>query len=701
MLREDLALADMPAQKRLLIRAALARTLHLQGRFEEAEVEHLKLLENRALHPSDKTVLAEIFHNAAETSRVLDRWEDTAARGRQALTLRQQAGSEGSIADSEIQVGIAALELKQFEEALKLIKSAYDKRRKLLGPTAPRTVNAKSWLARLKVAQGDHAGAVNLFEEVYRDRRAGGDSALASEAATDLASALETAKSFARAEKLRREAIELADASDSKVIARLRADLGHNLVLQENWAAAEVEVVQARLALEADPPEPDFDLRFLLNDLAYIYQNTGRDALTISLFARILKAEEGTLGTPPADIAETLKAMANSHFRLGRPADALPLFVRARQFYARAGATDSVARTERQISEMHLQLKQFEEADAAADRALKAVAGDSDSLDRARALLSKGSVAAAQRRSRDWAKYFGEALKIAKAKLGWKDLETQGIAGDLVTALKNIRDWDSAEDVAREWADSLAGGGNRDAYVRALSRLGHILVDQQRFEEAESVFDKIRHSTEDQDNSALKVHRANAFAGLATVYQATGRLGQAEVMHKNAVQAWKAFQPSEGRNRNLAAVTRHLGNFLMLRDRHKEAEPILRESRMLFKAVDEADDANIGWAATALAGALAANGSATESEQLYQEALTRLRKGEIEAWLLEPLEGLGKLALTQLKKPGTAHVNLREAARIALAEVGRPSSDAVYEGLRRRQSIFTLQVQSAWQLSRR
>lgn len=700
-LRKDLSLAGISVQNRLLIRAALARTLHLQERFEEAEAEHAKVLEEHRSLSGDKILLAQIFFNAAETSRALDRWEDTAARGRVALTLRQQAGSEGAIADSEMQLGIAAVELKRFEESRLMLQGAYDKRRKLLGPTAIWTVNAKSWLGRLMVAQGDHAASVSVFEQVYRERRAGSDQTLAREAATDLASALESTNSLTRAERVRREAITLAEASDGRLIAWLRADLGHNLVLQENWVAAEVEVNEARRGLEAGTPEPDFDLRSVLNDLSYIYQNTGRDSQAVPLLARILTAEEKALGQAHTDVAATLSTTAASYNRLGRPADALPLLIRARQIQSGSGDNKAVERIDRRLSATYLELKQFPEADAAADRALAALAQEGDTLDRAHGLILKGAVASELRRSRDWAKYFSEALRIKKLKLGWKNPETQSIAADLVSAFANIQQWDRAEDVAREWADSLAGHAAQDGYAAALSRLAHILVDQERWSEAESVLGKVSNLTAGRDGAALKTHGADAFAGLATVYQATGRLDRAELMHNNALQAWRTFPPSPGRNRNIAAVARHLGNFLMQRGRHKEAEPLLRESRTLFKAVNDADDANIAWAATALAGALAANGVVTESEQLYREALVRFRKGEIEAWLLEPLEGLGKLALTQQNDPSTAHVNLREAARIALAEVGRSSGDANYERLRRRQSIFALQVQSAWQLSKR
>lgn len=700
-LRNQLSSAGVPAAERALLRAALARALHLQGKFDDADKQHDQVPLTELQGPENRALLAQILFNAAETNRQLERWDETAALARQALAIREQLKAKGPIADSQLQLGIAHLELKQHAVARRLIESALSSRLMTLGPTAVRTVNAEAWLARLAAAQGEGPAAVQILQRVYLRRQAAGDPAVTSEAASELAAALESIGKLADAEPLRREAIALVDRSDNQLVSWLRGDLAHNLALQEKWSEAERELRNALAVLEVGTGSSDFDLRVLLSDLANVYHHSGRSALALPLLKRVLVAEEAELGPAHPDVADTLSVMAAAHIRIGQAANALSLLARARDINMARGQKSALSLTERMLSSVYLGLRRMDEADAAADRALAVSSSDASTLDHAHNLDMKSAIAAARHRSREWAGYARASLQIRKVRLGWGHRETQSVASDLISALRNVAELDKAEDVAREWSNALAGSSDTRAQLVALSTLAHTLVQQERWVEAASVLGQVLNRASGKKTDGLSSYAADAWAGLAQIESVAGRFDRAEPMYRRALADWRKIPASPNRNRNVAAISRHLGATLVKMGRKREAEPFLREARALFRQIDGSEDFNAAWAATALAETLAEGETTSQSRRLYGEALARFRKGEMESWLLEPLEGLGRLELTKFfGNPSAAQRHLSEAAKVAIADVSRVSGEAAHERLKRRQSIFVLLVQSSWQLSK-
>lgn len=683
--------------ERMLATAALARAVHLQGRFKEADGLHDDALA-AAGASADPKLLSHMLFNAAESKRQLELWQNAADLSRRSLKLRLELRDAELIAASEIQLGITTMELGHFDAARTLIQSSYERRSKRLGPSAGPTMNALAWLGRLLTAEGRDSEASDIFRRVYVARRAAGDGDLLADAASDLADSLESNGQIASAEAFRREALRAAEASDEERIGWLQYALGHNLLLQSKWSEAERHLLEAKAKLERGGNSSTFDIRDVLNDVAWTYMETGRTEMALPILRAMLEAEEQRVGKDHVDVAATLSIISAALLRSPRASDALPLLSRARTIYVKHGDRIKLAGVERQLSAAHLALGRHGEASAAADRALEALSGDEYSLDYANALVMKGAIAAAEFRSRDWANYFSKALTIRKRLLGWAHPDTQAVASDLISALKNVRQFDVAADIAREWMAALANDGDDIAYISATSRFGHTLLAQERWAEAKPVLTSVVERSLGRSEMVLRIHLADAWAGLAQIELAAGQAERAAELLQRSLASWRSIVSRPEGKRNVAAVARHLGNTLMALGRAREAEPLLRESRALFKEIDGNENTNAAWATSALADAVAARGSPHEANELYKEALRQLQTGEIEAWLLEPLEGSSRLALEQLDDPLTASEQSRRAARIAVAESEQRDPSDAHARLRRQRAIFELQVRSDWRL---
>lgn len=688
------AQAALSAPDLAIARAARARLLHLQARFDEANAEHDALLQRLPAEVRARPALyAQILYNDAETKRAKEDWGRAEASSRLSLGLRQTHGTALDRADSEVQLAVILLEQERFGEAEPLFTSAASMRNRLLGPGAAKSVNIRAWMARSLTRQKRHADALPLLAEVVSARRPIGDRQALSEALSDHAAALEAVQRPEEAESLRREVVKLAGQDGPVDAAWARTDLAANLLLQSRWAdtIAELEPALAVLRKEDDLTILDFHQAWV--DLAFAQEKLGRWSDAFGLHTLLVDTIEKVRPDDAALLADALAGLARNRREGGDAAAALSAAERARRLSEGADRTLR-GRILRELAATQLTAKRFADAERTIDEALSL--SPTRGLDRANALVVKGSIAAETRRSRDWATAFAEAFAIRKALLPWSDPAVHLLAFDLVAAYQNLTLSAEAESVAREAVEALSGPDNRGPYVRALSRLATVLFDQERFDDAEAAYRALLALTENQPGAGNATQAANAWAGIAQVAESRGDLASAEQAFRKALAPWKALEESPNQQRNVAGISSRLGMALRKAGKLREAESALRDAAERFRAVDGPDDANVAWATWLLADTLAAQGRAAESDRLYRQALAVIRKDEAPVRAIPALTGHGRLALRQMNDPALALARLRDAVGLALSTLGQGTGDEARRDLLRNREIFELSVEAAW-----
>lgn len=676
--------------------AGLARALHLQERFAEAETAHRAAIQALPAPGLSTKTLARIYYNYAETLRALERWSDAEPLAREALRLNRAGGQDrAAIADSEVQLAIVSLSLEKLDEAETFLASALQSRTELLGPTSRKTINVQAWLAQTRLRQGRPDQGIAILKQVYRERLTARDPIDIAEAASDLAAAIEDSGRAAEAEEFRRAALASPEGLDAEFGAWLQADLGINLAKQRRNEEAEPLLRSAVQRLSKIEGLNDVDLVEPLDWLSATVVSLGRADEGLSLLDRLLQAQEAAGGPNAPELIDTLVRQAALLAQLGRAAEAEPVLRRARASAASSEAL-LIARVERQFAVNYYVMGKLSEANAAADRALVLLRGRSDSLDLAHALILKGAVAALEFRDADRVAHFRQALAIRRQVLGWASSETYTLAWDVVDGLRNLRRWTAAEEAAREVSYALAGSGNKTAHSTSLGKLANILVEQQRWGDAEPILEELMDAAADGDAIEYRVNAANAMVGMAKLKEANGDLASSELLLRQSLNLWKGIGPEGIGRRNIAAVQRHLSAILLKQRKLDEAVPLLREARKTFQELEGSISNNAAWATTSLAKSLASLGEAAAADQLFNEAINVHGKAGAEVDLLEALEGHASLSLHQRNEPALALQQIRRASQIANAEAAAVNNFQAYEQLRRRRSIFELHVQTSW-----
>ena len=682
---------------RLLASAALARSIHLLDRLDEADVAHRQAIDalGQGVGAGD-AVVAQIHFNIAETARLQERWADAHQWARTGLDLRAKLpNADAAMADSQVQLGAILIEMERASEAEPLLRRALTARTRLLGTDAPKTTNVRAWLARASFRQQRLDEALPLFEQVYRARIKQGDGAEISEAATEWADALEARDMPGKAEALRREALQISEKDDPEYAPWLKLSLGINLALQDKDEAAE-PVLRSALAELERAETAEQDLADALRWLGIVVAAQGRHAEALTFVERAIRAVEDKGGP---ELLDAYLRKAALFGQMGQNEDALGALELARKLVT-SDDRPNLARVERQFGHAYLALDRLDEAQTSADRAWEALVGEKPARLAADVLILRAAIATRQFRNPERIALLRQALAIRQSEYGWANSLTYTLAWDVVSALSDARQWGAAEEMARDTAYALAQSDDEAAYVKSLSKLAHIQLERRQWPEAAQVFHRLLARSKERVDYSSRAVSADALAGLGEIALGEGDLPRAREWLERAVERWKAINPTGMARRNIAAVQRRLSTVLLAMGRYAEARPMLEETREIFRSVEGEDSLNAAWSVTALAKVAALTGREADADALFEEAIARQSAAGAQVDLLEALEGHAEFALRRPERVGLAVRQIRRAASIAQAEAGAAQAIEAADQLRRRRHIFEVQVEALWQYAR-
>jgi tetratricopeptide (TPR) repeat protein len=302
---------------------------HERGRFDEAA----RLLEglrwrSHGLHRLDPR-RALLAYALGEVYRAQARYQESAARHREALALREELyGPErGQTVQSLIGLANVDLELCQFDEARALYERSLDTLLRQRGPNHPYVGVCLNNLGKLHGDQRDYARAEEYYRralEILEGRRRPHAATLAL-LLSNVASAVWRQDRGEESERLCRRALALCEQSlppDHRTVGLPLNNLAQSLRLQKRYAEAED---YARRALDlwerAYGPEHPATAT-AVDTLSMVYRDLGKLDLALALSRRALAAREAGLEPNSPDLLENRSACAELLRRLGRDAEA-------------------------------------------------------------------------------------------------------------------------------------------------------------------------------------------------------------------------------------------------------------------------------------------------------------------------------------------------------------------------------------------
>jgi len=351
---------------------------------------------------------------------------------------------------------------------------------------------------------------------------------------------------------------------------------------------------------------------------------------------------------------EVMLHLASFLDRLGRREAQEKVLGEARTLAERLGGAERAIRLFDSLSSMFANTGRFEDARAAAEKALEAAREAKDLRGEARASMSLGMVAWSLGRMEDARALYNHSHDLAR-RLSDRRAEADAL-NNLGTVSQNTGDHEAARTYNEQALSLHREAGNRQGEARSLSNLGIVSYFLGRYEEAREFHDsalRIRRDIGDRQgesnslnnlgavahnlgryeearsyhDQSLRIKRqsgdrageATALNNLGNVAYAQGDLAAAEYMHSQAVRIRRDI----GDIRGQAYSVSNLGLIYLDMGRLGDARRSHEEALSLSHVVGDRGGSAI---ATQCLGSLAIlRGAFEEAERLLQEALASCR----------------------------------------------------------------------------
>jgi predicted ATPase len=351
---------------------------------------------------------------------------------------------------------------------------------------------------------------------------------------------------------------------------------------------------------------------------------------------------------------EVMLHLATFLDRLGRRDEQERVLAEARDLMERLGGAERAIRVFDSLSSLFANTGRFEEARAAAEKALAAAREARDLRGEARASMSLGMVAWSLGRMEDARSLYRHSLELAR-RLSDRRAEADAL-NNLGTVSQNTGDHEAARSFNEEALAIHREIGNRQGEARSLSNLGIVSYFLGRYEEARDFHERalrIRRDIGDRQGESNSLNNLGAVAhnlgrydearsyheqslrikrqsgdragegtalnNLGNVAYVQGDLAAAEFMHAQAVRIRRDIGDVRGQAysvSNLGLIYQDMGRLGDARRSHEEA-------LSLNHAVG--DRAGAAQATTCLGALAILRGAFEEAERLLQDALGSCR----------------------------------------------------------------------------
>jgi class 3 adenylate cyclase/tetratricopeptide (TPR) repeat protein len=291
-------------------------------------------------------------------------------------------------------------------------------------------------------------------------------------------------------------------------------------------------------------------------------------------YDRALQSARRLRTSPPSELADVQRAIAEANSRLGRFDEATAAFRAARKL--KAG--DRVAEANLLLAEAWMPERRgrYSLAVRTANRALKSLAGvDSDEADALRAQITavSGTFRYFQGKAQDAIRASVSALEVAD-RVGAREAVAQAQL-TLSIAYADLGNLAAAE----EWSDRALKVAEE---LDLLGGQGQLWMNKGTFAYYEGNWDEALRCWERGGELRLatgdRVEAANATNNVAEILSDQGRWLEAEVMFRDALRVWRAA----GVDVLVAYVLGNLGRVAARTGRAEEALSLLQEARSMF-----------------------------------------------------------------------------------------------------------------------
>ncbi|MGE5207428.1 MAG: tetratricopeptide repeat protein [Chlamydiota bacterium] len=368
-------------------------------------------------------------------------------------------------------------------------------------------------------------------------------------------------------------------------------------------------VVRLRRLPEPENQDPRIDLA------------EAKAAESISDFARTLQATSAAAAKAEAQgsrliLAEALRQQGYAYQRLGRPADAIVAFEKARTLWAGAGNQYGVASALHMIALAQYYRGDFEAASQSFEGALEvfrrigALEGvASCSHNFAMLLHDQGKLQQAKG-------YLDTALRIQRSIS-----DERGVAADLDdmgNVLLGMGDLPAAARVKQQAVQTFHSLGNRFGEAIALTNLGEVLFAQGEISAADQ---KFQESLALKQQIGYKPGLGYCWMDLATVMLARDRLGDARSLTLRAI----ALRQQLNNEFDTAVSRLQLAEIALEQGNAAEAESLATSAAAVFDKRKVADSGAISYAV--LSRALLAQGKTKQAQAASDQATALSRHG--------------------------------------------------------------------------
>ncbi|MCA8942756.1 MAG: tetratricopeptide repeat protein [Planctomycetes bacterium] len=529
----------------------------------------------------------------------------------------------------------AYLGLGSYEKAASHAEIALAKRRQVLDAEHPAIAGSLVTLAGIVGRQGRLGDAESMLREALTICRTRGDDGQSGVA--------ETLRNLS--EVLMREGkLEEAEATSREAL-----DLHCRLFGDDNTAA-----VSDRVALGA------------------ILEKRGKLEEAESTMRQALETSEGLFGHEHLMVASSLHGLAWVLQRRGKVAEAEPLAREALRMNRKllGDAHPDVANSLTNLAGCLAEQRKWSEAEAMYREALdlhRAIHGDqhtSIAVD----LSNLGQVLMSQGKSTEAVEMQRQALRMRRELLGGDQHTSIAIGLDnLAKSVMARGDFEQAEPLFREALEireSIVGDRNPDIVVH-LHNLGHCLVGQEKWMEAESVFRRELDLIGDRHPRSVAVR-----TDIARMLGKQGRMAEADELLGGAAATWAPATVDSAEN---AINLDNRSGLYFRQGRLPEAEAASRESLAMKRRLWGDDSPGVAFSHRELAWNLFHRGDYEASEAEYREAVAGLRRwfGDDHAEVIRTVAQLGGCLAAHGKYP-EAEPHYRQL--LAQVRAGRAAS---------------------------
>jgi hypothetical protein len=366
----------------------------------------------------------------------------------------EAVGDAQAVARLQAILGNTLHDLGDYPKAIAVLDKAYATTTREQGDDHPETLTSRNNLASAYHAAGQLDRAIPLFERTLKARE-----------------------------------VQLGDDHPDTLTSRNNLAAAYQSAGKRELALLLFEgTLKAREAKLGDDHPDTLDSR---NNLANAYLDAGQLDLAIPLFERILKVREAQLGDNHPVTLLARNNLATAYKSAGKPDRAIALLESTlKALEAKLGDDHPYTLTARNNLALAYQAAgKLESAIPLLERTLKA-RETKQGVDHPNTLLSRNNLAQAYHLvgKRELALPLFEQAAVAVEKLRFQHEHAGGIIANTIAAYEAAKQLDKAESWCRKWLAAVRppAGESSPVYATGLAVLGHNLLAQQKWSEAEA-----------------------------------------------------------------------------------------------------------------------------------------------------------------------------------------------------------------------